>query len=383
MSAFCSFPLVARVLARGTTKPCGHDDKGIQVDLRVVAPDEWARHSSTSQAPRRTTCGFAVWRSEAGLKLSEYGLFQVGRRPARRRDDRGGDLRATRYAWIPPTLREDHGEIEAARAGRLPSVDGAQGSPRRPAHAHEPHGRPASLTEMATAARGTRLRVLRDHRPRPAACHGAHDQGAGVAQRQPSSRWLESSARWPIVVARLRAEHPGGRLTRLGRRVPGATFDILIASVHSHFSMDARRGDTPSPPRHRASRRQRDRPPHRSPNRAKAAHRVRRRRGVRSGRAGRHGPRDQLVPRSTRPQRRAGQPRPRSRGRLRDRHRRACDRHLDNVRFGVATAQRGWISPERVINTWSLPRLQTFLSKGRRLRSHRRAAVKSGPREPG
>ena len=58
-------------------------------------------------------------------------------------------------------------------------------------------------------------------------------------------------------------------------------------------------------------------------------------------------------------------------------------RHLDNIRYGVATAQRGWISPDRVINTWSLPKLQAFLSKGRRLRSHRRAAVKSGPREPG
>ncbi len=41
-------------------------------------------------------------------------------------------------------------------------------------------------------------------------------------------------------------------------------------------------------------------------------------------------------------------------------------RHFDNIRYGVATAQRGWVSPDRVINTWPLPKLRGFLAKGRR-----------------
>ena len=41
-------------------------------------------------------------------------------------------------------------------------------------------------------------------------------------------------------------------------------------------------------------------------------------------------------------------------------------RHLDNIRYGVATAQRGWIRPENVINTWPVGRLRAFLAKGRR-----------------
>jgi DNA polymerase (family 10) len=40
--------------------------------------------------------------------------------------------------------------------------------------------------------------------------------------------------------------------------------------------------------------------------------------------------------------------------------------HLDNIRFGVATAQRGWVTAAEVINTWPLRRLQRFLDKGRR-----------------
>ena len=40
-------------------------------------------------------------------------------------------------------------------------------------------------------------------------------------------------------------------------------------------------------------------------------------------------------------------------------------RHLDNLRLGVATAQRGWVGPDRVINTWPLDRLRHFLAKGR------------------
>ena len=58
-------------------------------------------------------------------------------------------------------------------------------------------------------------------------------------------------------------------------------------------------------------------------------------------------------------------------------------RHLDNIRYGVATAQRGWVSPDRRDQYLVLAEAPPFLSKGRRLRSHRRAAMKSGPRETG
>jgi DNA polymerase (family 10) len=38
---------------------------------------------------------------------------------------------------------------------------------------------------------------------------------------------------------------------------------------------------------------------------------------------------------------------------------------LDYMRYGVGTAQRGWLTPDHVINTWPLPRLREFLRKGR------------------
>jgi len=56
--------------------------------------------------------------------------------------------------------------------------------------------------------------------------------------------------------------------------------------------------------------------------------------------------------------------------------------HLDYIRYGVAVAQRGWVSAGEVINTWPLHRLRRFLAKGRRLAddlstAHHRAASQS------
>jgi DNA polymerase (family 10) len=48
--------------------------------------------------------------------------------------------------------------------------------------------------------------------------------------------------------------------------------------------------------------------------------------------------------------------------------------HLDNMRFGVAVAQRGWLDASRVVNTWPLARLRRFLEKGRRTRRTRAAS---------
>ncbi|MEW5854867.1 MAG: DNA polymerase/3'-5' exonuclease PolX [Myxococcota bacterium] len=121
MRAFLRHPDVAKVVAEGTTRSAVRLKVGLNVDLRVVPPESWgaALHYFTgSKAHNIAIRTRAVHR---GLKLSEYGVFD-------RKDRRlGGSteeevFRLVGLPFIPPELREASGEIEAAEAGRLPTL---------------------------------------------------------------------------------------------------------------------------------------------------------------------------------------------------------------------------------------------------------------------
>src|SRR5438309_7904210 len=122
MDAFAGLSDVDRVIARGDTKTSIRTTKGLQVDLRVVPPGVWGaalQYFTGSKAHNIRIREMAV---RKGLKLSEYGLFHA----------ESGDLIVAEteeevyerlgLPWIPPTLREDRGEIEAALRGELPDL---------------------------------------------------------------------------------------------------------------------------------------------------------------------------------------------------------------------------------------------------------------------
>ena len=121
MEAFCTAPLVSRVLVRGSTKSSILTTKGVQVDLRVVEPSAWGSALLYFTGSKAHNIHLREMAVRAGEKLSEYGLFDAG----------SGRLIAaeteeTVYAhlglpWISPTIREDTGEIEAALSGKLPT----------------------------------------------------------------------------------------------------------------------------------------------------------------------------------------------------------------------------------------------------------------------
>jgi DNA polymerase (family X) len=120
LTAFTALPSVARVLGQGDTKASVTLDSGLQVDLRVVPAASFGAallYFTGSKAHNVTLRQLALTRQ---WKLNEYGLFRGTRRIA-------GATEAEVYerlglAWIPPELREDHGEIDAARDGRLPRL---------------------------------------------------------------------------------------------------------------------------------------------------------------------------------------------------------------------------------------------------------------------
>src|SRR5207248_8063774 len=117
------------------TKTSVSTTKGLQVDVRVISPEVWGaalQYFTGSKAHNIRTREIAV---RKGLKLSEYGLF----------DAKTGNLIVAQteeevyerlgLPWIPPVLREDRGEVEAALRGALPSLV-EEGDIRGDLHTH-------------------------------------------------------------------------------------------------------------------------------------------------------------------------------------------------------------------------------------------------------
>jgi DNA polymerase (family 10) len=172
MDEFVTYEDVVDVLAKGPTRGTVRLRNGLQVDIRIVAPESFgaALHYFTgSKAHNIAVRKLAVAR---GLKLNEYGLFKGDRRVGGRTEQEVFD--AVGLPFIPPELREDRGEIDAARKKRLPAlvcIDDIRGDLH--CHTTATDGRD-TLEAMAKAAsaRGYEYISANDHTKRVSIAHG-------------------------------------------------------------------------------------------------------------------------------------------------------------------------------------------------------------------
>lgn len=263
LAAFAQHPLVAQVLAQGGSKCSVRLSKGdLQVDLRVLPDEDFAtalHHFTGSKAHHIRLRGLA---QQQGLTLSEWGLFRVEQAPSRPADKAGTKRAAAAEARpelageklrvrdeaelyrllgmqeIPPELREDRGEIEAAQARALPDELVQLSDLRGNVHAHTlaSDGK-SSLEEMAAAARALGLAYL---------TVTEHSQSAGYA-----GGLTEDALRrqWDQIDA-LNETFDGFRLLKgiesdiledgsldYPERLL-EKFDVVIGSLHSRFKMD-------------------------------------------------------------------------------------------------------------------------------------------------
>lgn len=121
MEAFVKMPGVAQVLAKGDTKASVFTG-GLQVDLRAVPVESWGaalQYFTGSKAHNIKLRELAI---KKGYKLNEYGLFKMDtdEKVAGRTEEE--IYNALGLPWIPPTMREDRGEIELAMTGKLPHL---------------------------------------------------------------------------------------------------------------------------------------------------------------------------------------------------------------------------------------------------------------------
>ncbi|MBW2988387.1 DNA polymerase/3'-5' exonuclease PolX, partial [Candidatus Woesearchaeota archaeon] len=120
MDVFTRLPGVAKVLLRGLTKTSIILRNGLQVDLRVVGRESYGSALQYFTGSKQHNVKLRTIAKGKGMKLSEYGLFKGDERIG------GGSeeeiYKALGLEFVPPELREDRGEIEAAQQGKLPKL---------------------------------------------------------------------------------------------------------------------------------------------------------------------------------------------------------------------------------------------------------------------
>ncbi len=174
-----------------------------------------------------------------GLKLSEYGLFRIDDETKVAGATEEGVYEALGLAWIPPELRENCGEIEAAAEGRLPELI-ELGQIRGDLHMHttETDGR-ASLEEMAEAARarGYEYIAITDHSKALAMANGL-DESRVVAFAARVRELNRNGGLGVRVFSGIECDIlKDGALDLADDAL--AELDVVIGSVHSHMGLEA------------------------------------------------------------------------------------------------------------------------------------------------
>src|SRR6476659_221645 len=163
---FVTLPWVLEIAARGDTKAAVVTKQGLRLDLRVVPPEDYGSLLQHFTGSKDHNVALREDAQRRGLSISEYGVTVVEDGEVHRFRTEEELYRFLGYAWIPPELRENGGELAAAREGELPRLVDVFDL-RGELHCHSTwssDGR-ASIEEMARAAKasGYRYLALTDH----------------------------------------------------------------------------------------------------------------------------------------------------------------------------------------------------------------------------
>lgn len=172
MDRFVKYDEVRDVLAHGETRATVRLECGLQVDLRVVPAESFGAALQYFTGSKAHNIEIRRRGQNRKLKINEYGVFKGGKSIAG--DTEESVYRAVGLPWIAPELRENRGEIEAARAGKLPKLvelSDLKGDLHAHTKATDGHH---TLREMAEAAkaRGLEYLAITEHSRRLTVAHG-------------------------------------------------------------------------------------------------------------------------------------------------------------------------------------------------------------------
>ncbi|MDQ1372602.1 MAG: polymerase [Candidatus Thermoplasmatota archaeon] len=237
IDAFAAYPAVEAVLVKGPTKCSVRLDGGTQVDLRAVETKSYGAALQYFTGSKEHNVALRRIGVEMGLKLNEYGLFErdSGRMVAGATEEEV--YSALGLAYIPPEIRENSGEVEAARQGRVPELvrlDQVKGD----LHVHtdwSDGSDPVGKVLSEATRRGYEYVAITDHSQSLKIANGLTPER--LRRQVDAVRKAEDLAGGVVALAGSEVDIlPDGSLD-----MPSDVLndlDIVIGSVHSRFKMD-------------------------------------------------------------------------------------------------------------------------------------------------
>jgi len=362
-------PIVKQVLALGDTRATVIIEGGIQVDIRAVAEESYGAALQYFTGSKQHNLHLRLLGRERGLKINEYGVFRGNKRLGGKDEEEVYSL--LKMPLIAPELREDRGEIEAAMEGRVPELV-ELASLKGDLHTHTTYSDgKATLEEMVehAAELGYEYIAITDHSPSERIARGLELDRLEQKLEEIERLRKKRASRKPYILSGAEVDIlPDGKLDYSDEILQ--RLDVVVAAVHSAFRqskdrMTGRLLDALSNPHvdilgHPGGRQIGSREPVEfdlarvidGALKAGAALEI-------------NGSMYRLD--------------------LTDIHAKAAqeagtllaigsDAHstaqMDQIRYGVYQARRGWIEARSVVNTWPLPKLTRWLT---RHAPHRRA----------
>jgi DNA polymerase (family X) len=232
--AFVSLPQVKRIIAKGETKSSVVLENGMNADLRMVGPESFGSAAHYFTGSQQHNIKIRKLAISKGLKVSEYGVFRGNKKLAGRTES--GLFKVLGLQFIPPELREDSGEIEAAARKALPrlvELSDVKGD----LHMHSDYtDGEVPIEEMAAAAKllGYEYIAITDHSKSTTVAGGLDAREVEKQMREIDA--LNKRLKNFRVLKGIEVDILKDGSLDLDDPVL-AGLDLVIASVHSHFSM--------------------------------------------------------------------------------------------------------------------------------------------------
>ncbi len=238
MDAFTSLDGVEDIVAKGDTKS-SIILKGIDVDLRVVAEASFGAAAHYFTGSKHHNIRIRELGMKQGLKINEYGIFRADQRI-------GGENEADVFAsvglaYIPPELREDRGEIEAAKANRIPELVVANDI-KGDLHVHTnwSDGK-NSIEEMAMTAisSGYEYIAVADHSPAVGIAGGMNEDK--ITKRQEEIEKLNTGFEDENINFRVLSASEVDIKSDFSMDFPDdvlESLDVVMGAIHTKFTQD-------------------------------------------------------------------------------------------------------------------------------------------------
>ena len=226
---------VVEVIGKGEEKMSVRLESGLQVDLRFFEPEAFGSALAYFTGSKAHNIAVRKRAQKNGWKLNEYGLFKGRNRLAGKTED--SVYHRLNLPWIPPELREDRGEVEAAEAGTLPDLV-TEEDIRGDLHCHttwsDGRDEPEAMVEAARD-KGYEFLAVTEHSKAVSVAKGLDEKA--LQKHMDEMHALNRNTRGFWVMSGIEVDILKSGKLDLDEEIL-KELDWVVASVHSYFKMD-------------------------------------------------------------------------------------------------------------------------------------------------